>query len=269
MGLALLLPNCRLKPKVAAPGKSAAGATANCADWAAHMDGPYRYENDVWGHSKAQGGFEQCLLQRTVQGRQEHGWSWNWPGYEPSVFAYPEIVFGWRPWSGGKPTDPRFPLKLASIEQLSLHYHVETEATGTYNLAPEIWLTNSGRWSSNPNPSLITAEIMFWMDYAGRAQPAGRLVDRPTIGNISYELWQADNFGNTGGGGSWTHLALRSTKILRQGSIDMLAVLRHLADRGLVRTEHYVASVEFDNEVMGGSGTTWVKRFEIEARASR
>jgi hypothetical protein len=131
MGLALLLPNCRLKPKVAAPGKSAAGATANCADWAAHMDGPYRYENDVWGHSKAQGGFEQCLLQRTVQGRQEHGWSWNWPGYEPSVFAYPEIVFGWRPWSGGKPTDPRFPLKLASIEQLSLHYHVETEATGS------------------------------------------------------------------------------------------------------------------------------------------
>jgi hypothetical protein len=264
-GLSLVPPSCKLKPKVTGPGKSAAGVTANCADWATQMEGPYRYENNIWGYAKARGGFEQCLLQRTVQGREERGWTWNWPGFDPSVFAYPEIIFGWKPWSGGPPTDSRFPLKVASIQQLSLHYHVETEATGTYNLAPEIWLTRSGRWTSNPNPSLISAEIMFWMDYAGNAQPGGKLVDRPTIGNLSYELWHADNFGS---GGKWTYLALKSTEIRHQGSIDLLAVLRHLAGRGLISAEHYVASIEFGNEVMGGSGTTWIKRFAIEARAS-
>ena len=113
---------------------------------------------------------------------------------------------------------------------------------------------------------MITAEVMFWMDYGGKAQPGGEVVDRPTIAGIEYELWRADNFG---AGGKWTYLALKSLKIRRKGTIDMHAVLSHLVKHGHIQAEHYVASIEFGNEVMGGSGTTWVKRFELEARASR
>jgi hypothetical protein len=258
------LPDCKLKPKASAPAQSEPGVTSNCAAWATQVDGPYRYENNVWGHDKAKSGYEQCLLQRTVNGRVERGWSWNWPGFDASVFAYPQIVFGWKPWSGGQPTDERFPLKVADIEHLALHYEVETQATGTYNLAPEIWLTRSGKWTPSATPGLITTEIMFWMDYSGGAEPAGKLVDRPKVGGIGYEMWRADDFG---AGGKWRYLAFKSTEIRRQGTIDMLAVLRYAIERKLVNADHYVASVEFGNEVMGGSGTTWVERFEVEARA--
>ncbi len=260
---ALLLAGCKLKPRVMAPGVSADGVDADCGHWYSVMDGPYRYENNVWGKGKAKKGFEQCLLDRDVAGRTERGWTWNWPGFDSTVFAYPEIVFGWKPWSGGEPTDPRMPMKVADITKLTLDFEVETTATGTYNLAPEIWLTRSGSASSNPNPSLISTEVMFWMDYGGQAEPAGKIADRPTIAGIDYELWRADNFG---AGGRWTYVALKSTKIRRKGVIDMLAVLRYLADKQVIDPNHYVASVEFGNEIMGGSGTTWVKRFEIQAQ---
>jgi hypothetical protein len=38
-----------------------------------------------------------------------------------------------------------------------------------------------------------------------------------------------------------------------------------MAEAKLIDPEHYVSSIEFGNEVSGGKGTTWVKRFEIEA----
>ena len=257
------LAGCKLKPRVTAPGTTEPDVSANCADWATVMDGPYRYENNVWGQNKATRGYEQCLLRRTVQDRVERGWAWNWPGFDASVYAYPEIIFGWKPWTGGESTDPRFPMKVANIAQLDLHYEVETEASGSYNLAPEIWLTRSGRASPSPNPNLISTEIMFWMDYGGKAKPAGQVVDQLTIGAIDYEVWRADNFG---AGGKWTFLAFKSRKIRHAGVIDMHAVLRYSVERNAIDPSHYVASVEFGNEIMGGRGRTWVREFSVAAR---
>jgi hypothetical protein len=271
----LVLAGCIMPPRPSwseppsggsAPANVGPGVTALCGAEAAHVDGPYKYENNQWGKKKAKGKFEQCLLKRTVEGRTEVGWTWNWPGHDPSVFAYPEIIFGWKPWSGGKPSDSRFPLKVGDIQHLAMHYTVETEASGTYNLAPEIWLTRSGQWSAEPNPRLITAEIMFWMDYKDGARPAGRVIDEPTIDGIKYELWKADNIGDMGDGKGWVLYSFKSPIIQHQGSISIHTLLRHMIEKQLVRADEYVASVEFGNEVMGGTGTTWVKRFQVEVR---
>ena len=70
-----------------APGKAEAGATADCQPWATVVDGPYRFTNNVWGKDKAKGSSEQCLLSRSVEGRVERGWTWSFPGFDPSVFA--------------------------------------------------------------------------------------------------------------------------------------------------------------------------------------
>jgi hypothetical protein len=251
---------------VSAPGKTAPGVTADCTIWSTHVEGPYKYENNQWGHHKAKGKFEQCLLKRTVDGRFEVGWTWNWPGFDPSVFAYPQIMFGWKPWSGGKPSHPSFPLKVADARHLKLHYAVETQATGSYNLAPEIWLTSSNAWSEKPNPKLITTEIMFWMDYAQAARPAGRVIERPKIDGVEYELWKADTIGDKGDGTGWVLYSFKSPRVQHQSSIAIDALLSHMVSAGHVNPNEYVASVEFGNEVMGGSGTTWVKRFEIEVK---
>ena len=40
-------------------------------------------------------------------------------------------------------------------------------------------------------------------------------------------------------------------------------MLRHLTAKKWINSSDYVASVEFGNEVMGGTGTTWVKHFDV------
>jgi len=247
-----------------APGKSAPGVTAKCDAYATHTAGPYRYSNNQWGSKKAKGKAEQCLLLREVEGKTELGWTWNWPGFDPSVFAYPEIEFGWKPWSGGKSTDARFPIKVSELPRLTLRYEVETVATGSYDLAPEVWLTNTASAPMAPNPQSITTEVMFWMDYASGARPAGRVIETPTIDGVEYELWKEDNIGADANGKGWTLLSFKSPKIVHRGTLAIDKMLKHLVDAKLANPDDYLASVEFGNEVMGGSGTTWVKQFEIQ-----
>jgi hypothetical protein len=247
-----------------APGKTGPGVTANCQPEASHLSGPYRYDNNQWGRKKAKGKAEQCLLTRRFAGRTEHGWTWNWPGFDASVFAYPEIEFGWKPWAGGKSTDARFPIGLRSLPRVALIYEVETEASGSYNLAPEVWLIDGPVSSELASPKRITTEVMFWMDYASGARPAGSVIAKPILDGIEYELWREDDIGKDANGKGWALLSFKSPSIQRKGTIGVDALLKHLVELKQVNPDDYLASIEFGNEVMGGSGTTWVKRFEIQ-----
>jgi len=247
-----------------APGKIGPGVTANCRPEATQMVGPYRHNNNQWGSNKAKGKAEQCLLTRETGGHTEQGWTWNWPGFDPSVFAYPEIEFGWKPWSGGKSTDPRFPMKVADLPSLLLNYEVETSADGSYDLAPEVWLMSGPGPFDAADPKSITTEVMFWMDYASGARPAGDVIDEPTFDGVKYELWKADSIGEDANGKGWRLLSFKSPTIRRKGTIRIHTMLKHLVEAKLVNPNDYLGSVEFGNEVMGGSGTTWVKHFDVE-----
>jgi hypothetical protein len=233
------------------------------------MVGPYRYNNNQWGYTKAKGKAQQCLLARQIAGHTELGWSWSWPGFDASVFAYPEIEFGWKPWSGGKSTDARFPMKVSDVPRLALNYEVETVADGSYDLAPEVWLTNGPPASETADPKSITTEVMFWMDYAAGARPAGEVIEAPSLDGVQYELWKADSIGADANGKGWQLLSFKSPTIRRKGTISIDTLLKHLVGLKLVNPRDYLASIEFGNEVMGGSGTTWVKRFDVEVGVAR
>jgi hypothetical protein len=263
LSLALAL-GCRPRSGGKAPGKSEANVSAECANGATFVDGPYTYENNQWGSGKARGKFEQCLLKRQAGDRVEYGWTWDFPGVDTSVFAYPEIIFGWKPWSGGTPSDARFPLRVADVQKLSLVYEVATEATGHYNLAPEVWLTREKPSGFAPNPSLISTEIMFWVESAGQARPAGGIVDHTVVDGKRYDLWRMDGAGDKGNGQGWRLLSFTLRETERKGTIPIDDLLEYLAGAGQIDAREYVASVEFGNEISGGRGTTWVKRFQVE-----
>lgn len=262
--LLLALAACQSTP-VAPSSPLPADVRAHCKNGETMVFGPYKYENNMWGLDKARGFTpEQCLLTREVDGRTEVGWKWHWPGLDYTVFAYPQIMYGWKPWSGGKPSDVRFPLRVDRITQLTIDYAVETEATGSYNLAPEVWLIRDGQWSEKPDPTRISGEIMFWMDYREGATPAGHVVGRPVVGGVTYELWKRDNIGDKGDGTGWTIYSFKSPTRQRSGRIPVHELLAYMVANKHIRTDEHVASVEFGNEVMGGTGTTWVKRFKVE-----
>lgn len=250
-------------PHAGAPGRDAPGVTSDCNSEATFIDGAYHYVNNEWGSANASGPFEQCVLKREAAGGSEYGWTWSWPGKQSEILAYPEAIYGWKPWSGGPSTDSRFPFRVADMQGLTLNFNVELAATGFYDLAAEVWLVQDGEFSA-ANPGLITAEVMFWMDSSDLG-PAGTVIATPSIGGVDYELFQAENFGDRGDGSGWSYLVFRRREAVHQGTLDVLPLLQYLADQGLVATTDFVASVEFGTEVSSGSGTLWNQELSVEA----
>jgi RNA polymerase sigma factor (sigma-70 family) len=233
--------------------------------WETRDIGPHRYENNSWGADRAAGRFEQRLVTRERDGRQEAGWTWRWPGLGDIAFAFPEVVAGWKPWGGGVPTDPRFPFRIEASPRSLLHYAVETFAHGRYNLAVDLWLTNSPGWSPQQNPGAIVAEVLVLLDYSAGARPPGKREGAVTVDGQQYDVFRADGLGaDYRAGSGWPCFSFQSRAPATRGTVDLGALLGHLVRLGRARPDQHVASIELGNEIMGGAGTTWIERFDLE-----
>ena len=164
-----------------------AGISTYCRDWAKLQNADFLYENNVWG----QGAISredrlQCLLKRVVDGKAQYGWRWQWPRGSGDVKAYPEVIYGFKPWFTFS-TTANLPRPISTIDELSVAYDVEMQARGRYNLAFDIWVTSNDR----PTPSDITHEVMIWVGERTRAwEPyPGYLASRVTIGGAAYDLY--------------------------------------------------------------------------------
>lgn len=231
-------------------------------------EGNQRFETNAWGHDKQQRRFDQRLVERRRNGGLQLGWFWRWPGFEPTVYAYPEVLIGWKPWCGGAPTDPRLPVRVSDALKLRVDYAVETYATGSYNLAVSAWISNRPGWSMAADPNVIATEIMVWPHYTPGATPLGTLIGTVKLEGEPYELWRADGIGertlrNDRG---WTAFTFRGTGGRTRGELALGALLSELLRRRAVRRDQHLTSVELGNEVMGGAGSSFVERFSVELR---
>ena len=223
-----------------------------CEDWEELSSLGFRYSNNVWNKGDITD-YEQCLLKRVVGGKNQYGWRWRWPVDEGDVKAYPEVIYGHKPWSSSTTTSD-LPRQISSINQLQVNYEVELTASGDYNLAFEMWVTSS----NPPTPETITHEIMIWVDRTFKPQGAEFLVAEVEIDGVTYDLYINSEYDQ-----GHTYIAFASHPDQLSGTLNFEKFLAYLIDHGHLPTNHYVTSVELGNEVIQGTGELWLRNLQI------
>lgn len=208
--------------------------------------GNYLLQNNTWGQGEITD-FSQCVY--TVSDGS-FGWKWDWPNVGYDVKAYPEVIFGKKPWSPGS-TYNLLPILLSDIVQFSVDYEFSTSAEGVYNTAFEFWATESFLSDGNN----ITTEVMIWIDNNGMV-PAGSPIDTVSFDGYSYILYRAD-------WDTWTYYAFLSETSQSSGVLNVHKFISYMFDNELLNPNDYLASLEFGNEVIHGSGQTHLSKYEI------
>ncbi len=245
-------------PTAEAP-TTAADIPLNCQDLAKVDAGSFRAENNTWGKGTLTG-WSQCIgLQPNADETVAARWTWDWPNSGSNVKAYPEIIFGQKP--GTTSTTDALPRQVDGLREVRIKYDVASTHTGSGNLAFDFWLTNTDNptaWGVPP----ITTEIMIWLESYGSMAPGGSWKEKTTIGGTPYSVYTAKNWGD-----GWDYVAFFRTKPQTgAGELDLVDFLTYMKTVGLITGEEYLASVEFGNEVAGGSGETSLKALSVTIR---
>ena len=204
---------------------------------------------------------QSIFREKDKKGLWNFGWKWEWPFYKGHVKAYPEVIFGYKPWYP-HPTTPLLPVKVKNLNEIAASYDVEIRATGKYNLAFDLWITKS----SPPSPGSVSREIMIWVnnlnwdamdDNADKIKSIGKV----KIEGEDYNFYTA-NFG-------WSYLAFIKTDKNLKGNIKLEKFIKYLVQNGYMSDDEYLASIEFGNEIIEGKGETLVKSYSINMRSNK
>lgn len=236
-----------------------------CRGWEEWFVGDYRYFNNVWNRQDTTD-YEQCIMRRTLPGREvEYGWRWRWPEREGRVKAYPEVVYGRKPWSRLSTTS-ELPKQIGAVERLEVYYEAYLAAEGRYNLAFDFWITRN----NPPSESGISHEVMIWLDHDSAPAASQYYIGPVRLDGALWDLyvWPDRVWHNSVGG---TRYVADFIAFLRHedqyiGSVNLLTFFRYLVDKGYVPAHHYFTAVELGNEARSGTGELWLKKFEVHQR---
>ena len=241
--------------------------TISCEDYFSQQTNLGILNNNVWNKQAAkENARSQCIEKREVNGITQYGWSWTWPANRRVIYSYPQIKIGASPWAPEPKFDNRFPLEILSLKTLNISYNVETITNGEHNLATTMWLTNKPYSGNKPDPSVIAAEFMIWTyTTKNHFNPAGEKYSEIKIGNTLWEVWFNKNWSDTSGvnDNKWAYLTFKSDQSFLKADFNALKMLEYAIQEKLIDADLFIADVELGNEVMSGSGMTWIKEFNV------
>ena len=222
------------------------------------------YRNNVWNKGRFTD-YENCIMRRVVDGKDEYGWRWRWPPSSEDVRAYPKIVYGQTPWDTAS-TTAQLPRQISAVRQMYVDYEAYMTAEGTFNLAFSMWTTDE----NPPDPDGVMHEIMIWVDWQG-FYPDGEhnhVADGEIDGSgFSLYVRQNDNARHIHPsflGQRYLGFAMHEDQF--SGTLDLGAFLEYLVEHGHVPADHYVNNVELGNEAVNGVGELWLKTFRVSVR---
>lgn len=226
--------------------------------------------NNVW-NKKAAGNqnWSQCIIKKTENDSSVFGWSWSWPKGKGVIYGYPQIKIGASPWTPGQKFDDRFPMKISLMEELMISFDVEVHSSDSYNLAASMWLIFDSKPGLQENKSNIAAEVMFWTyKTIGLFNPAGHKIGEVNLDDEIWEVWVEKNWKDTSGVNKnrWVYIAFKSKTPTLKTTIKALELLQYAIRSKIISDNLFIADVELGNEVMGGEGVTWVKKFKVDSK---
>ncbi|MDA8595207.1 hypothetical protein N9L20_01895 [Flavobacteriaceae bacterium] len=216
--------------------------------------GELSIENNMWNSTNlTPGSFDQCVYLNN----EVFGWEWDFPDDARGVNAYPQIIYGWKPFHQAS-TNSVLPRRIDEINTLKANYDVEVYRNdGDYNLAFDIWINSSNQITAQN----IQFEFMIWEEKNG-LQPFGDYVDTVNTSNGSYDFYQGEPDWEPAGS-NWTYLAFVRKEDRQQGEVDIDELLEYLVSQEIVPSTSYIASIEFGNEIGNSSGYCVVKEFNV------
>jgi hypothetical protein len=229
------------------------------ADWGVLLHrGKYRVINNVWNKGLAPGVFLQKVFLETLDGKEAFGWQWSWPRGR-DVLAYPEVVYGDKPWDPPSGLPSEFPFRVSS-KKLAVRFDVRLTAAGIYTIAFTLWGISN---TNNPKGS-ITHEIMIWSANQG-GTPAGTKRETLLVSGVNFDVYvnpnQSDNSGVNKS--RWTYVAFVAQTPLLMGQLELDTMTDHLLSQGIMAKHTFLTSVELGTEISGGEGKAEVLDYAV------
>ena len=231
-----------------------AAAVEECGKFSLINKGEINVENNTWNATNlAPNSYEQCIYQYN----NWVGWKWSYPDTAEGINAYPQLIYGKKPWHNGS-TTTALPIEIDQIERLKAQYAVAISRNeGEYNLAFDNWISSA----VSSRPEEILFEFMIWEDYH-EIIPFGDFIANIVTPNGTYDLytgqptWEPE-------GTNWTYVAFDRTSKRTEGTADIDLLLQYLVDQAIVPRNSYLSSIEFGTEIGNSKGYAVIKSFDI------
>ncbi|NOU59521.1 GH12 family glycosyl hydrolase domain-containing protein [Marinifilum caeruleilacunae] len=232
---------------------------SNCDLFSVINADEFRLENNAWNASNLpSNSYSQCIYKYDENDLLLLGWQWSYPDNAYGVNAFPQIIYGWKPWQPNSSTE-KLPIKISEINSLKASYEITVERnSGDYNLSFDNWINSS----ANIAPENILFEFMIWED-ANNLVPFGDYIEDVNTSNGTYKFYMGEPDWEPEGS-NWTYLAFQRTNHRQSGTVDIDELLQYLVEKEIISQDSYLASIEFGNEVGNSKGESIIKKFELD-----
>jgi hypothetical protein len=240
---------------LAAPPQTVQSGTVSTSKRGDIVDfGTKRLINNLWGAPPE----EKLSSAIILSANKTFGWYWDRPnplmkpgnyGYQP---IYPNIRTGGCPWEPSKIAN--FPIKISEVKslQFDVDYNYPLAPTGTYNLAYDMFLSDTNQASSDPKPK---AEVMIWLHHTlqqpSEAYQGDVSDDINTYGFYSYTMPNGRLY--------YAFILKEQAPLKTLQSVNARKLMDHLN----LDPNWFLHGVELGNEVVNGTGNIEISKNTI------
>jgi hypothetical protein len=223
-----------------------------------------RLVNNTWNKHAAPAGFRQSVFLEDRDGGVIGGWRWSAPSQPfATVVSQPQIVCGDKPWDPPGNPYPGFPFR-AGDKRLAIDFDVGMKAKGQFNLTFTLWAVSA----LPANRQTLSHEIMIWTAEAFEGR-AGKNIGSVTANGTTFDVFVEPGHRDNSGAVTftWTYVAFIARKPMLKGTLDTGVLMDFLIERGLLKRDAYLTSLELGNEVLEGTGVVELKRMDLNLLA--